>query len=209
MKDSLFEEAAMLTALRGADQAAFTRLVAHYHARLVAFAATLVDAGRAEEVVQDAWVAAWRALPGFQQRATLKTWLYTIVRNGCLHCLWREKRLRTVAIEEELHRDGIDGWFAAAFAADGHWQQAPPIWHLPSPDALLEEQQLRDCLEHHIARLQALQRSVFQLRDIEQLPMDDVCNILDISASNARVLLHRARLQLQRVVDHYQETGEC
>jgi RNA polymerase sigma-70 factor (ECF subfamily) len=209
MNDALFEDDATLAALRAGDQAAFTRLVAHYHPRLVAFAATLVAAAQAEETVQEAWVAIWRALPGFRERATLKTWLYTIVRNGCLHCLRREQRLRTVAIEEELHRDGIDGWFAAAFAADGHWQQSPPIWHLQSPDALLEEQQLRKCLEHHIEGLQALQRSVFQLRDIEQLPLEEICNILELSASNARVLLHRARLRLQRVIDHYQETGEC
>jgi RNA polymerase sigma-70 factor (ECF subfamily) len=209
MNDALFEDDATLAALRAGDEAAFTRLVAHYHGRLVMFASASVDAAQAEEVVQEAWVAAWRALPTFERRSTLKTWLYTIVRNGCLHCLRRDKRLRTVAIEEELHSDGIDGWFAAAFAANGRWSQPPPVWHLQSPDALLEERQLRHCLEHHIEGLQALQRSVFQLRDIEQLPMAEICNILELSHSNARVLLHRARLRLQRVIDHYQQTGEC
>ncbi|MDR0782063.1 MAG: RNA polymerase sigma factor [Pseudomonadales bacterium] len=209
MNDSWFETDTTLAALRAGDTAVFTQLVAHYHRRLVTFAATLVATALAEEAVQDAWLAVWRTLPGFAERATLKTWLYTIVRNSCLHCLRRDKRLRTVAIDAELHHDGIDGWFAAAFAADGAWSQAPPIWHLHSPEALLEEQQLQNCLAQHIDGLPALQRSVFQLRDIEQLPMAEICNILELSASNARVLLHRARLRLQRVIDHYQETGEC
>jgi RNA polymerase sigma-70 factor (ECF subfamily) len=209
MNATPFEDVATLAALRAGDEAAFTRLVAHYHNSLVAFAATLVGAGLAEEVVQEAWIAAWRALGGFEERATLKTWLYTIVRNACWRCLRQEQRPRTVAIEEELHRDGIDGWFAAAFAANGAWRDAPPIWDLRSPEALLEEDQLRACLERQIMNLQSLQRAVFQLRDIEQVPLQDICNILDISASNARVLLHRARLRLQRVIDHYQTTGEC
>ena len=48
-----------------------------------------------------------------------------------------------------------------------------------------------------------------ELRDIQGLELDDICNMLEISASNARVLLHRARTQLFNMVDHYQETGEC
>src|SRR5690606_39075079 len=118
-------------------------------------------------------------------------------------------RMPMMRIDAECQSDGIDDWFANSFAANGRWKSGMPEWNMESPEQLLEEQQLRECLEKNLLSLQALQRSVFRLRDLEQLPLDDICNILELSNSNARVLLHRARLKLQRVIDHYQETGEC
>ena len=57
--------------------------------------------------------------------------------------------------------------------------------------------------------LPASQRAVLELRDTLELSFEEICNELSISASNAKVLLHRARLKLFRLVDHYEETGEC
>lgn len=207
--ESNCESPEFILRLLAQEQAAFGVLVKHYHTRLLGFAASITGDSLAEEIVQDAWVAIWRGLPGFQGRAALKTWLYTIVRNECTTRLRKDARMPTVSIDDECRDDGIDEWFATSFAANGRWQSGMPEWAMDSPEQLLEEEQLRECLEKNLLSLQALQRTVFRLRDIEQLPLEEICNILELSNSNARVLLHRARLKLQRVIDHYQETGEC
>ena len=68
---------------------------------------------------------------------------------------------------------------------------------------------LRDCLENLLTALPEHQRALLEMRDSSDLPFDEICNTLSISASNARVLLHRARAQLFKLVNRYQETGEC
>lgn len=191
------------------DQEAFHLLVKHYHRRLLSFATSITGETLAEEIVQEAWIAIWRGLPGFEGRAALKTWLYTIVRNECTAKLRKEKRMQMVNINDEVFEDGIDEWLAANFTSDGHWQSGIAEWSMDSPEQLLEEEQLRDCLEKNMATMQTMQSSVFRLRDIDQMPLDEICNILALSNSNVRVLLHRARLKLLQVIDHYQETGEC
>ena len=74
---------------------------------------------------------------------------------------------------------------------------------------MLEERDLLDCLRRTLEKLPTNQRVVLELRDLQGEELDTICNMLDISASNVRVLLHRARAQLFGTVDHYQETGEC
>ncbi len=80
---------------------------------------------------------------------------------------------------------------------------------MDSPDQLLEQTQLQTCIDHTLTQLPPAQKAVFTLRDIEQMPLEEICNTLDIKDSNVRVLLHRARLKLFKVIAHYQETGEC
>jgi RNA polymerase sigma-70 factor (ECF subfamily) len=73
----------------------------------------------------------------------------------------------------------------------------------------LQEEQLQACIEKTLLLLSPQQKAAFTLRDIEQQPLGEICNILDTSNSNIRVLLHRARLKLMQVVDRYRETGKC
>jgi RNA polymerase sigma-70 factor (ECF subfamily) len=207
--EALIQSTDHLNLLLAQDQAAFNLLVKHYHPRLVAFAASMTGENLAEEIVQDAWVSIWRGLAGFEGRAALKSWMYTIVRNECTTRLRKEARMQMVNIDSEQYEDGIDAWFAAQFTNSGHWRGEISEWSMDSPDQLLEETQLRDCLEKNIASLHAMQRAVFMLKDIEQISLDEICNIMDLTNSNVRVLLHRARLKLLQVIDHYQETGEC
>lgn len=207
--EQVFDEAQLIDRLRAQEHVAFNQLVQHYHLRLVAFAITVVGDALAEEVVQDAWVSIYRALAGFAGKSSLKTWLYTIVRNQGLSVLKKENRQPGTLAAGESGNDPIDDWLASSFAADGHWHHQLGEWHITTPEGLLQEDQLRECIDKHLAQLKPDQKSVFALRDLEQLAMDDVCNILGLSHSNARVLLHRARLRLMQVVDKYQETGEC
>jgi RNA polymerase sigma-70 factor, ECF subfamily len=231
MHDGLLLTAEFVRQLKAQDRAAFCKLVQQFHRRLVGFAGSVAGAAHAEDIVQEAWLSAWKALPGFEGRSELSTWLYTIVRNACIARLRKERPHHAalaaaqnedgeavdaaenedtdVQAKAENAADGVDEWFEQGFKADGHWQHAQADWHLNTPEALLEESQLRRCLEHHISKLQPNQRAVFQMRDMEQLELDDICNILRLSHSNVRVLLHRARLQLMQMLDHYQVTGEC
>lgn len=214
MSDLTPSDTDLLAALQRQDHAAFCRLVQQQHRRMLRFAATLVGVDGAEDVMQEAWLAVWKALPTFEGRAALSTWLYTIVRHACLARLRREGVATPVAprddeTQAELDADGVESWYDQAFVEDGHWRQAPAESHLNTPEALLEERQLLHCIEHHLQALQPNQRAVFELRDIEQLEIDEICNMLQLSSSNVRVLLHRARLKLQQVLDHYHRTGEC
>jgi RNA polymerase sigma-70 factor, ECF subfamily len=195
-----------LDQLRAQDHDAFTRLVQQYHEQLLVVARAIVRPAQAEEAVQEAWVSIFRALPKFEGRATIKTWMYTIVSNAAKGKLRKENREITV---EDTGRVLGDYLTEERFKSDGHWAGGPASWHMESPDRLLEEQQLRRCIEKNLSLLSETQRAVFLLRDVEQEPLETICNMLSITNSNARVLLHRARVSLLSVIDHYQETGQC
>jgi len=198
-----------IDALRSGDRAAFTRLVARHHRRLLVVARAIVGDTWADEVVQESWISVHRALPKFEGRSSLQTWLYTIVRNEARTRLGKEARY--VALDnhnDHSHEDTLRS-LNLAFKGNGHWQDAPADWHTESPLALLEHDQLQRCIDSTLNRLSADQRAVFTMRDLQQMELQDICNILALSNSNVRVLLHRARLTLMQVIDRYQETGSC
>lgn len=199
------DDSQQLALLRRQDKQAFALLVRQYHGKLKAIARAMVGAAEAEEVVQEAWLSAWRALPAFEGRSAVKTWLTRIVLNAA-HSRLRQRH-------ETLSLDQLAGEHPSFWERfdpdDGHWQQAPISWRSDQPDGLLQQTELGDCLQKNLDRLPSLQRAVFMLRHVDDMAPDDICNALDISASNVRVLLHRARLKLFQVVEHYQETGEC
>lgn len=195
-----------LDLLRQRNHRAFEALVSRYHRSLVAVARSIIGDSLAEEVVQEAWVSIYRSLPDFEGRSSLKTWIYTIVGNEARTRLRREKRI--VALEDLTEGDP-DYLDPSRFKPDGHWKTPAPGWHLDSPEQLLEEEQLQRCIEITLDLLSPNQKAVFTLRDIEQQSLEEICNILQLSDSNIRVLLHRARLKLMQVIDRYQVTGEC
>lgn len=194
--------------LRQQDHAAFEALVCKLHSPMLSVARAIVGDSLAEEVVQEAWVSAYRHLPRFEGRSSIKTWLFTIVSNEAKTRLRKEKRM--VALEDITQDGSVDYLGDDRFHRfGGHWKQPPPDWHLDSPDQLLEERHLQKCIDHTVSILPPQQRAVFLLRDIEQEALSEICNILDVTESYVRVLLHRARLKLMQVIDRYQETGEC
>lgn len=195
----------LLSRLLAGDQQAFRTLVATYQGAMRAVAIAIVGSAHADEVVQDAWLAAVRNLDGFQGRSSLKTWLLTITANTAKSRL--RKVRRDVSLDDLPAPHGsIDD---SRFAADGHWSPAPLAWHEDSPEALLAEDELRQCLEKILLSLSELQRSVLLLRERQGLELEEICNLLEVSLSNARVLLHRARLKVFATVEHFEETGEC
>ncbi|MCR9184323.1 MAG: sigma-70 family RNA polymerase sigma factor [Halieaceae bacterium] len=195
----------------GASKAAgdeyFASLVRDHHRALIGLAAPIVGASEAEEVVQNAWLKAYRAIDGFEGRSAIRTWLSRIVINEARMQL--RSRKREVFLEDQAGDSGASDPLNDRFLEDGHWKVPPVTWSMDSPEGLLMSVDLMDCLERLLQRMSSNQRAVLEMRDSNELPFDDICNTLEISASNARVLLHRARAELFKLVDHYEETGEC
>jgi RNA polymerase sigma-70 factor, ECF subfamily len=185
------------------DRDAFSQLVREHHRALNALARTLVAHGHAEEVVQNAWLKAYLAIGSFEGRSSIRTWLSRIVINEAKMKL--RKNWREVTLEDDVGHDSLLDRFDSA----GNWQHPPSTWSADSPEALLMQEDMASCLARTLARMPPSQRALIELRDVQQLPFDEICNTLNISASNARVLLHRGRAQIFAAVDRYQETGEC
>ena len=194
-----------LQRLQGGDKDLFAELVRQHHRALIGLATPIVGASEAPEVVQNAWLKAYQSIARFEGRAQVRTWLSRIVINEARMQLRSRKRERLLAAPHTGHPQPND----ERFDQRGHWQQPPASWHVDSPDALLMGDTLRACLERLLAALPENQRALLEMRDSSDLPFDEICNTLSISASNARVLLHRARAQLFKLVNRYQETGEC
>jgi len=195
-----------LTRLRNRDHQAFTGLVEQYNRQMVVVARAIIGDSFAEEVMQEAWVSIYQALPSFEGRSSIKTWIYTIVSNQAKRRLRKESRLVSM---NDGEKDIPDYLKNERFHDNGRWSSPPPLWDTESPDQLLENEQLRRCIEKNLELLPNVQKSVFLLRDIEQQSLEEICNILQITNSNVRVLLHRAKVGLIQVIERYQETGQC
>jgi RNA polymerase sigma-70 factor (ECF subfamily) len=197
-----FDDPAFLAMLRQGDQRAYQRLIRRFHGSLVGVAAAIIGShAQGEEVVQDAWLAVHAGIARFEGRSSLITWIFSIVLNRARTRASREAR--TVGLPDMT--DGGDPGERAvplsAFQPDGHWVEAPRLWDEVSPERIVGGRQLWDHVQAAIERLPAAQRAVLILRDIEQCEAEEACALLQISAENQRVLLHRARGRIRATID--------
>ena len=191
MTDAEFDAPDFLALLRDGNEGAYRRLIRRYHGSLVGVAGSIIGSrAQAEEVVQDAWLAVFSNVGKFEGRSSLASWLFTIVLNRARTRATREGRL--VALPA-----GIDGEEravpASEFAPDGHWREAPRLWELIDPERIIAGRQLWAHVQDAIELLPTGQKAVLILRDIEGTTAEEACVLLQISAENQRVLLHRAR----------------
>ena len=201
------DEQQLITALIAGDDRAFCEIINRFQHTMTAVAHAICGDTFADDVVQDAWVAIHKNICKFEQRSSLKTWVMTIVSNEAKARLRRESRKISLdELDGETPGSYLD---SAQFAQDGHRLASTPAWHIESPEQLLEEKQLQRCINKTLNILPPAQKAAFLLRDIEQQSFDEICEILQVSAANVRVLIHRARLTLMQVIDRYQETGTC
>lgn len=201
------EESLLIDRLIAGDERAFWTLINQHHGLMLTISRAIIGDTFAEDVVQDSWLAVHKHICNFERRSSLKTWIITIVSNEAKSRLRREARQVSL---EQLDGDTPGSYLDGNhFKTDGHWKDAIPHWDNESPDALLEEKQLQQCISKALSMLPPMQKAAFILRDMEEQSFEDICNILHISASNVRVLVHRARLALMQVIDRYQETGTC
>jgi len=187
-------DAALLARLRDGDEQAFTDLVGRYHSSMLRLAMSFVSSQAvAEEVVQDTWLAVLRGLGRFEERSSLRTWLFTILVNRARSTGEREARTVPVADAGPV----VD---ASRFGPNGGWTLPPEDWAEAAEnriDAAKLSGLLRGCLDG----LPGRQRDVVLLRDVEEMSSAEVCQVLAISEANQRVLLHRGRSKLRQVLE--------
>ncbi len=195
----------LVEALVGKDNAAFRIAIKQYQPAMLYLAYSFVGNKIADEVVQESWLSAIRALPKFERRSSLKTWLLRIVANEAKTRLRKENRslsLEAMVSESKALSDRYDD--------NGQWADSiPQQWDSDTPDELLSVEELKQCMNRHIEALPALQGATLNLREQQGYSLADICNILEVSESNVRVLLHRARNSLFLCIEHFQKTGEC
>lgn len=183
-----------LEALLAGSEAAFEGLVAQYQHRLLRVARLYVRTeAQAHDVVQDTWLAVVRGLARFERRSSLKTWLFHIVANRARTLAVRESRMVPLST---LASDG-SGDEATWFDDQGHWAEPPMAWPSPDPETLLLGTEVREALIQAVDALPGGQRAVVVLRDVEGLDAPTTCNVLGISETNQRVLLHRGRTKVR------------
>lgn len=163
----------------------------------------------AAEVVQDTWLAVIQGVGRFEGRSTLKTWVFRILMNTAKRRGTRESR--TVPWSSLFPPDHDDGPTVdpARFGGPndpypGHWRESPAPWPSPEQEALAVE--IRAQVSAALEVLPLRQQLVITLHDIEGYNSEEVCSILEISAANQRVLLHRARAFVRGRLEEYFET---
>lgn len=195
----------LIARLKTGDNNAFKHLISTYHLKLVIVARAIVGDVFAEDVTQEAWTSIYKAIGNFEGRASLSTWMIQIVSNEAKSRLRREKRHSSFGDINEVRPEIA----SENFDDKGHWVNPPSHWDINTPELMLQEDQLKHCIEHTLTILPENQKAVFLLRDVEQRNLEDIAELLSLSEANVRVILHRARLQLMKIINHYQETGEC
>jgi len=167
-------------------------LVDRYHQPMLRLARSMVSSEAvAEESVQDTWLAVLRGIERFEGRSSFRTWLFHILVNRVRSAATREQRIAEV---ESAH--AVD---PTRFDAHGQW--ADPLQHWAQSDERLEAAMWAPILKAALEELPSRQRAVVVLRDVEGLTSEEVCTVLDISAGNQRILLHRGRSRLREMLD--------
>ena len=193
------DEASLLRRVRSGDEAAFAELVEMYHPAMIRLALLHVRSRAvAEEVAQDAWLGLLRGIHRFEGRSSLRTWLFRIVINRAISTGLRE-RVQVPVRDDELEMS--DG----RFSQDGWWITPPTHWADEVLDRMVTPALIARAREV-IAQLPPLQRNVVTLRDVDGLTSAEVCEILDITEGNQRVLLHRARSRIRALLEQEVDT---
>jgi RNA polymerase sigma-70 factor (ECF subfamily) len=199
------QDAKLVEGLRAGDEAAVAALMREYGAGMLRVAQMFVSSRAvAEEVVQEAWLGVLKGIGRFEGRSSLKTWLFRIVANTAKTRGMREARsipFSALAGEgEDEPSVAPDRFLGDGERFPGHWGAPPQEW---APEGQLLAQEALDVIEREIEQLPPAQRAVITLRDVQGFTSDEVRNALDLTETNQRVLLHRARSKVRRALEEY------
>jgi RNA polymerase sigma-70 factor (ECF subfamily) len=188
-----YEEVSLVDRLRAGDEQAFIVVVSRHHEAMVRLASMFVPASAAEEVVQDTWMVVVRGIERFEGRSSLRTWLMRILVNRARTTGAKERRSSPV---DDVER-AVD---PSRFDRNGGWVDPPVPWAEEVDDRLAAEA-FAPVMRTALLELPSLQRQVVALRDVDGLTSREVCDVLDITAGNQRVLLHRGRSRLRQALE--------
>ena len=199
---TIFRDQDLVEQLIRGDSLAFDKLVSMYHGALLRLAKTITgDTSVAEEVVQDTWIAVIHGLRRFEGRASLKTWIFRILTYQARKRARRERRsiAWSALFSTDDDQPAVD---PSRFNSSGHWITPPAPW-FDSP----EEKTIRADMVQHLSdalpTLPEAQQAVVSLRDVHGWTAQEVCDLLDITKSNQRVLLHRGRSRLRNILETF------
>jgi RNA polymerase sigma-70 factor (ECF subfamily) len=203
------EELELITSLRRRDESAFSRLVATHHRSLLRVARLYVGSQAvSEEVVQETWLGVLKGIDRFEGRCSLKTWIFQILINRAKTRGEREGRMIPFsAMFDATSEAGEPAVDPSQFNESdpewpGGWVSRPRDWG-STPEQSLLSQEFRALVQIAIDSLPANQKEVITLRDVHGWTSEEVCNILGVSETNQRVLLHRARSKVRQALDSY------
>jgi RNA polymerase sigma-70 factor (ECF subfamily) len=211
-RSAALDEGGLLDGLRRGDEAAFCALVDRHGAPMLRFALLYTrDVAIAEDAVQEVWMAVLRGIERFEGRSSLRTWIFGILLNRIRSRLKAEARMLPFSALDAItdHEATVEPerFLGPDHARwPHHWKTPPEDWG-PTPETRLLSQEAGALLADAVAGLPPQQREVITLRDIEGWTADEVCNLLAISESNQRVLLHRARARVRRALANYFAEG--
>ena len=184
----------LLKGLRAGDEGAFTTLVRRHNRSMLWIARSFVPNNAvAEEVVQDTWMAVVHGIGKFEGRSSLKSWMVGILVHRARSTGAREHRCVPVASDQAT--------VAASRFDEGACRISAPQHFTQDVEERVSAKQLLQTIRKSLDTLPAIQRQVVTLRDVEGLDIGEVCELLEISEGNQRVLLHRARSRLRRSVE--------
>jgi RNA polymerase sigma-70 factor (ECF subfamily) len=202
------DETALLAALRDGDEAAFAQLVDQHAPSMLRVARGYVPSREiAEEVVQETWLALLKGIDNFEGRSSLRTWLFAVMINIAKSRGIRERRDADAAIVAFTGGSVDPARFRAADDPyPGHWKQGEEPAPFPdTPEGSLLGNELVDVARRELDKLPDRQRMVVTLRDMLGFDSGEVCELLDISVANQRVLLHRGRAAVRQALEDYLE----
>ncbi|HKP44848.1 RNA polymerase sigma factor [Mycobacterium sp.] len=202
------DETTLIAALRDGDEVTFSRLVDQHTPSMLRVARGYVRSHEiAEEVVQETWIALLKGAEKFEGRSSLRTWLFTVMINIAKARGVRERRDADAAmlaftggtVDPARFRAGDDPW-------PGHWKVGEEPSPFPdTPEGSVLGTELVDIARRELDKLPERQRTVVTLRDLLGFDSAEVCELLDITVANQRVLLHRGRAAVRQVLEDYLE----
>lgn len=206
MTRAVNDEAALVAALKAGDEAVFAELVDRHTPSMLRVARGYVRSHEtAEEVVQEAWIALLKGIGKFESRSSLRTWLFTVLINIAKARGIRERRNSEVemlaftggTVDPARFRPADDQW-------PGHWREdAVPSPFPDTPEGSVLGDELVEVARRELAKLPERQRMVVTMRDMLDFDSAEVCELLDITVANQRVLLHRGRAAVRQVLEDY------
>jgi RNA polymerase sigma-70 factor, ECF subfamily len=215
--DAKHPDQTVVDALRSGDERAFRRLVETHHATMVRVATGFVPSHAvAEEVVQDTWLAVITGISSFEGRngSSLKTWIFTILSNQARTRGARERRITPMSSliggadgaegDDDQRSVEPDRFLPDGHRWAGHWSNPPRRFDPTAGE--IEDDELRHIVETAIATLPANQQRVVWLRDVQGWASTEVCDALDITEANQRVLLHRGRAKVRAALERQLDT---
>jgi len=159
------------------------------------------DPSIAEDLVQETFLAALKARKNFQGRSTARTWLIAILKHKIVDHIRKQVREHTSDKLESMLNTAANDPVDSSFNDEGDWRIRPSKWAI-DPMKLYEQKEFMDILYQCLGELPERQAEAFMMREIDGFSTEEICKVLNISATNSWVMLYRARMWLRRCLEN-------